>query len=361
MPQAFDCAVIGGGVAGLGVACRLASMGYNVVLFEEDRGVGTPKHCTGLVSSATLSKLGEPARESKVRAFDRYIIKSTEGYELILRFGSNVHLLDRVRLERLMLAEAESLGAHVVMNCRVKCVRRTPSGFITYACSGSVRSEAIAVCEGAKRLLTRAIGLVKNVRNLLGLQAVVLCDDPPSTVTVYVGPEISRKFFGWCVPIEGRKVLVGVVDDFSKGGFTVRERLNRLLRVATRDFGCAEIKEFFGGLMPVDKPLYPAVGSDMLVVGDAASMVKPITGGGLYVISSVLKELEHIDLSKLELLNKRVRKLMNGLREQYLMAKIARFLGYYRLVGVVRLLKSDIFVENYDSLHKEFSAIMKRL
>ena len=356
-----DCIVIGGGVAGLGVAGKLAGKGYSVVVLEEDGRVGLPKHCTGLVSSKTLSNLGRPARESVIRRFDHYIIKSADGSELILRFGTSVYLLERVKLEELMLAEAEALGARVMLKRRVEGLRRVPSGFAIYTAHGAMKCRSVAVCEGAKRLLTRALGLTKRINNLLGIQAVTVCNDPPPTVVVYAEPLVSRRFFGWFVPLDNKRTLVGLADSLSVGGAEIRRRLDRMLRIATREFGCREVEEIFGGLMPADRPLYPIAYPNMLLVGDSASMVKPLTGGGLYVISSITSELEHVDLSDLEVLNQRTRSLIGRLRRQYLLAKTARSLGYFRLVRIAKLLLGDeLFIKDYDSPHAVFSALLKR-
>jgi len=46
-----DIAIVGGGPGGLYAASRLASRGFDVVVFEEHPAAGEPVHCTGVLAS----------------------------------------------------------------------------------------------------------------------------------------------------------------------------------------------------------------------------------------------------------------------------------------------------------------------
>ena len=54
----YDVVVAGGSIAGLLCAREIASNGFSVLVLEEDAEIGTPEHCSGLVSSAGLNDLG---------------------------------------------------------------------------------------------------------------------------------------------------------------------------------------------------------------------------------------------------------------------------------------------------------------
>ncbi|MBE9500962.1 MAG: NAD(P)-binding protein, partial [Chloroflexi bacterium] len=52
----YHAIVIGAGVAGNYVACRLASQGYKVLVLEEHEQVGEPVQCTGLIGAECFNR-----------------------------------------------------------------------------------------------------------------------------------------------------------------------------------------------------------------------------------------------------------------------------------------------------------------
>lgn len=80
----YDCAIIGGGLAGLSLSIQLARQGHKVILFEKHK---YPFHkvCGEYVSNESfdfLERLGLPLREWQLPQIDRIGISSEKGFML---------------------------------------------------------------------------------------------------------------------------------------------------------------------------------------------------------------------------------------------------------------------------------------
>jgi len=364
-------AVIGGGIGGLlsGVAAVKQAL---VDLFEEHGVVGYPKHCTGIVSETTLRAVGGCAVKSVITVFSDYRVLHTAllNNEIVIKLRERVYLLDRPLLESELLGEFQSVaGGHVYLSTKVTGLDPY-RGVIRLSNGKSLEGyDVIVLAEGVQAALARATGLCRNKLNRLkGLQALVRCENRLSEPHVVFGGDVSEEFFGWVVPIDEHYVIAGLADR-NYVGVRLRHLINKYLSKLINNPSNIEVREFYGGLIPISKPCKPVVGR-VVGVGDSVSAVKPLSGGGIYCISRQVKALENaLALQDLNAITRTyyagVRGLINLLKLQHLVRGliISKFGSLHNLIynlmrvnlGEVEIMRYDTYIPNVLSVNNLMS------
>ncbi len=262
-------------------ALRLSERGHRVAVVDWRHDIGD-KLCTGIVGIECGRRFppdeGHVIREAKAAtivspAGRRYSIERREPHALII---------DRVSYVAALARRAEAAGAELILGPRVSRVEVSDSDVsVTVSCGkgrDSLSARLLVLASGFGSPLVRAAGL-PNGRNdgyMTGVQAEVIVDGVEDT-EVYLGERIAPGSFGWLVPLDGSRALAGIVS---------RKRLNghmdRFLSDLRSD---GRVREVTKGPARWGIPLRPAqrtYADRVLVVGDAAGLVKPTTGGGIY-------------------------------------------------------------------------------
>jgi digeranylgeranylglycerophospholipid reductase len=276
-----DAIVVGGGPAGLLAACRLAHRGLDVVVLEEHASIGDPVHCTGILAREAFSEFGlssAPVLNELTTA--RFI--SPSGQDIIYRTRVvEAVVVDRALFDRRLADDAVRAGAELVRGARVDAISPADDG-VTIALAGQapLRARSCVLACGGRYKLHRQLGL--GVPSLLLHSAQrELPASTPGDVEVHFGSEIAPRGFAWVVPVwrGGRSYArIGVMAE----GQAPRYFERMLNRVASR-WG---IERPLAGpprqkILPLSR-ISRTYGDRFIAVGDAAGLVKPTTGGGIY-------------------------------------------------------------------------------
>ena len=286
-----DVIVVGAGPTGSYSAFQAAKLGAKVTICEEHNKIGAPTHCTGHISLANLKRLNlnlpKKVFENKIKSA---IFNSPSGYQFSIRFGSPVtcvinrelfdqHLSDMasktgVKLLKKTHVDSFSIDKGYVRGVVVKRKKRTEK----------LASRVAIDAEGVSSALLKQAGFPSLDRHRLvyGVQAeadkVEGIDE--DTVEVFLSQSFAPGFYAWIVPLNDGTAKVGLAT--AKGN--PRDCLTRFIRhnpIARKRLQNSNFKNLTYHPISLDGPISPTYHNGLLIVGDAASQVKPTTGGGI--------------------------------------------------------------------------------
>src|ERR1700730_17282103 len=274
-----DVVIVGGGPAGLYAGLRLARAGWAVELFEEHRAVGEPVHCTGVLARDAFDVFGLSADVVLNELTTvRFHAPSGETVEYSTPDVEAV-VIDRLQFDRRLADEAARVGVRM-RRARVTALDIGRDHVTVTADGVQTRARVCVLACGASYALQRRLGLGLPGLMLQSAQ-LELPADRLGPVEVHFGADVAPGGFAWAVPVQRATrmcVRVGVMCDGDAS-----RHFWRLLGAITPRWG-VQMPE---GCSPRQKvlPLAPikrTYGDRVLVLGDAAGLVKPTTGGGIY-------------------------------------------------------------------------------
>lgn len=277
----LDVAVIGGGPAGLSAARRLAEAGRSVMVLEEHHDIGTPVHCTGVLAADVIGSLDLPA-DAVLNPLStvRFVAPAGHSFDYTTATTEAV-VIDRQRFDAALATGAAGAGAMIERGSRVTAVEPCVGAVrICRADGNELRARAVILACGANYAFQRRLGLGMPSTFLQSAQ-LELPAGRVGDVEIHFGSEIAPKGFAWAVPVRrasGTFARIGVMADGDAGVYFSR----MLARV--REPWALDVPETPAPrrrMLPLAS-VKRSYAERVLAVGDAAGLVKPTTGGGIY-------------------------------------------------------------------------------
>jgi len=271
--QRSDIAVIGGGPAGSKAAVLLAK-DHSVTVVEEHNVSGLPVQCTGLVSDDVLDLCGVNV-DILNSLYGANVHFPNDGVISVRSKERKAVLIDRAELDRKMAEAAQDAGAEYLYNTKYRS-HTISSDSVKIDIGSDMEADLIIGADGHRSLVSRSLGNNEAKEYIKGIQADIkhVCNDQ-EMMNIYIGSDVAPGFFAWVIPF-GEFTRVGLCC-YSKE--VPMDHLKILIKKAGLEN--AEIKEKHCGMIPLGgRPR--SYGERLLLIGDSAGQVKPISGGGLY-------------------------------------------------------------------------------
>ncbi len=320
----FDVAIVGGGPVGSSLAYRLALQGISVAVFDKKKFIGYPLQCAGILSKSVyeLNDLPEDVIINKVNG----AFLHSPNYTLkVEKNETEALIIDRVGYDQYLINRAVNHGVKVFLQHKVIDLN-LKEGIINTN-KGEFKVRIIVGADGCNSIVSKIMG--NKLKYSPACQYLVRLSDEDTSklslshVDVFVNSNVLPGFL-WSIPLGDNLFRIGlfsdnkikgdsnILDDFLNNG---GEFENNNLNITGY-----EIVEKYRGNIPFYDKNKNIVKDRAILIGDAASQVKPTTGGGLIygfsaidiAVDTIVDALLKDDISVLKNYSKKFKKLYSG-------------------------------------------------
>ena len=263
-----DVIICGAGPAGSSLAYFLSREGFDVLLLDKMK-FPRVKPCAGAIQISLGEFFNFPLEQlAEDKATGISFIK--DGRHCTVELGKPMsYIVDRKKFDNYLLEKAVNSGADFIGECNVVKFE----GETVYSKSGKFSGRILVGADGVGSVVRR-FGGYRKIKTLIK----TISADIPFNFKKELTFDLSYKNGGyaWIFP-KGNKVNVGWGN--SSGGFS--DRKAQFFRVLDL-YGLPQPLNIYKWAYPVFTNPESLTWKNTLLIGDAASLVNPATGGGIY-------------------------------------------------------------------------------
>ena len=307
----FDLVVIGAGPAGSTTARLAAEAGCSVLLVDKRQELGAPIQCSGAVSRHALEEVGiVPEAEFIQTPIHGFQIYSEAGDATTIdyrtlktdEYGDGTldsalgYVVDRRRFDRHLMTLAIRAGVEARLKTEATGYTCDDDGLATvqlrhYEDKTSVKTRCVVGADGLQSQVGKWAGLRTHIRNgELAACLQYVCDgvDSHGLLEIVTGDAWAPGGYAWVFPKGHGYTEIGLGVTPNTTRLSAKQHLRKFMEESffKERFAKAKILEVQGGGVPLAAPLTTQYADRMILVGDAARHVNPITGGGIHTALS---------------------------------------------------------------------------
>jgi len=332
--QEVDVVVVGAGPTGSNAARLLRQRGWSVLLLEEHPQVGLPVQCAGLVTPRTFDHTPFPIGDLWQNDLTGARVIAPDGTAVEFDAGKpHAQAMDRARFDQRMAEHAVAAGVELWTSAKavgavrdvmgvtvtvVQSAQRTPLArppttdsidstdsadpapsleSVPLVVPAGVPAERKTTVQVRARLLVGADGIRGSVARWFGfppVKEIVSCyeaelckvnvpADKPHLIPMFAGQAQAPGFFSWIIPVGKDRARAGLAVAPGMGTEAAKAYYERMFRdpQSAPYLEKAEPTYLIVGGIPLGLR-ERLVDDRVMLVGDAAGMAKPTSGGGIY-------------------------------------------------------------------------------
>ena len=289
MKKKYDIIVVGGGPTGSMAAFEAARAGNSVCVLEKTRDIGYPVRCGEAVGHSGLMQFTNPKKNwiaSKIKSIQ---LVSPNKTSVDINFKKETgYILNRRVFDYDLSKMAVDVGAEVYTKAYVEdlviidgCVKGVKVNLLDE--NIEILSDIVIGADGIDSRIGRWGGLKTSVK-MKDMESCVQYSVSNVNINqeqmrMYVGSEFAPGGYLWIFPKGDRSanIGIGISGKYSKEQ-SAKIYLDKFMK---NNYPDASILTTVCGGVPCPKPMREPIGEGLMLAGDAAHQVNPMTGGGI--------------------------------------------------------------------------------
>tara|TARA_B100000287_G_scaffold424664_1_gene469649 strand:+ start:850 stop:2076 length:1227 start_codon:yes stop_codon:yes gene_type:complete len=284
----WDVVIVGAGPVGGHTANLLAKRGQRVLLLEEHNEIGRPFQCAGLVTPNAMKQVN--LYDTILEEIDGALIHGPSGTLVPVGTGGTVrtYVVCRKLFDEAVVKQSMISGATLWLNSKpISAETEEDRVVLTINRNGKdieISTKLLIGCDGAHSWTRRYFKMGRPKELMIGFQTeVVGYQYRKRWLEMYSGSEIAPGFFAWVIPSGNDSCRIGLWSTAERlDGKSIEECYHNLLNHPLWEDRFSNIRETARYCGPVPSGMVKkAYKNRVILIGDAAGMAKPTTGGGI--------------------------------------------------------------------------------
>lgn len=276
--QDYEVIIAGAGPSGATLAYELARKGISVALLEK-RALPRYKCCAGGISARTVHLLDIDIQELVENEINGAIITLVGKRPYYGHSDQTImYTVRRDKFDYLLVKRAVAAGATVLQEHGVRKINVADKRVDVYTSTGDFRAKFMVGADGVNSIIARELGLRKKCLVAIETEVIIPQKDMPkwkSHVTLDLGRVPG---YGWVFP-KSDHLSIGIACHRSKA-----KDLKRHYEEFVRSLNLVDstVSRRSGSLIPFCEGKTLATRGRAALLGDAAGLVDPLLGEGIY-------------------------------------------------------------------------------
>lgn len=289
MAKVYDCAIIGGGVAGLALAILLGRANKSVILLEKE---GYPFHkvCGEYISNESvpfLNSLGLQLQGQQLPEITKLFLSSPSGIAIKRKLDIGGIGLSRYELDNQLYQLALEAGAEVLTRTKARQVRFQDGLFLVDTGNQTFLAKTAAGAYGKNSIIDVQLGrkykVAKQEDLFIAVKHHIRADFDPSAVEMHNFPggycglsalednKVNMSYISRAASLKRHGSIAGLERNVLATNPYLRKYLDSAEFLFDRPLTISHL--YFGMKQPVS--------NQMLMLGDAAGNIAPLSGNGM--------------------------------------------------------------------------------
>jgi len=289
MNSSYDIIVVGAGPAGSVAARYAAGHGVSVLMLEKDRDVGYPVRCGEAVNKSRITEFINPDEKWICAHINKFAFIAPNDSEVTIVFNEEGYILERRVFDYQLAKLASDAGVEILTRayvngliieddkvCGVKVFNRGEEHFI--------KSKIVIAADGVESRVGRWAGLkthidFRDMESCVQTTASNINDINQDTCYFYFGRNVAPSGYFWVFPKGEGMANIGL----GVSGITGKKKsaLSYFDNFMNRHYPNASTLTSIAGGVPCSVTLDKIAADGIILTGDAARQVNPMTGGGI--------------------------------------------------------------------------------
>ncbi len=288
MKSEYDIVVVGAGPAGSMAARFAAEKGVSVLVLEKDRDVGYPVRCGEAVSKAGIEEFIPSDPKFIATVINKFSFIAPDGSEVIVPLEEEGYILERRIFDYELAKTAAAAGAEILTRAYVNGLLFDGNKVngVKFEYDGEqkeIKSKIVIAADGVESRVGRWAGLKTHIdfRDMESAVQITASNISvkPDTCYFYFGEEYAPQGYFWIFPKDSKTANIGL----GVGGDMNRKKsaLTYLNNFMKKNYPGASVLTRIAGGVPCVPTLDKIVAPGIMLAGDAARQVNPLSGGGI--------------------------------------------------------------------------------